>query len=48
VGYISVFQEVDMNIAMGIVFAGLLVCFIGRLIADILAIKERNKHQPQY
>jgi hypothetical protein len=36
-----------MNSAMGIVFAGLLVCFVGRLIADILAIKERNERQGQ-
>jgi hypothetical protein len=32
-----------MNVAMGIVFGGLLIAFVGRLIADIIAIKERNK-----
>jgi hypothetical protein len=40
--YISALLEVEMNITMGIVFAGLLVCFVGRLIADIIAIKERK------
>jgi hypothetical protein len=33
-----------MNTAFGVVFAGLLICFVGRLIADILAIKERQKN----
>jgi hypothetical protein len=34
-----------MNIAMGFVFGGLLVSFVGRLIADIMAIKERNNKE---
>jgi hypothetical protein len=32
-----------MNVLMGIVFGGLLISFVLRLIADILAIKERNE-----
>ena len=32
-----------MNVLMGIVFAGLLVSFVLRLNADILAIKERKE-----
>jgi len=38
-----VYQEVKMTTAMGFVFAGLLICFIGRLIADILAIRNRKE-----
>jgi hypothetical protein len=34
-----------MNNALGAVFVGLLICFVGRLIADILAIKERLSHK---
>jgi hypothetical protein len=31
----------------GFVFGGLLLCFVGRLIADILAIRDRNKAEQQ-